>query len=150
MAIGPSVDKSANSPYGTRWPPLWPWLLHHLGGLYPEGFYETLYHEMGHATGHASRLNRKELNRVSAFGSHDYSLEELVAELVAELAAAFLSAEAGIDQAVIQNQAAYLQGWMEKLQKESTAFVTAAARAQKSADFILGRRPEEKNTEEAA
>lgn len=111
-----------------------------------EGFYETLFHEMGHATGHASRLNRKELQGGSTFGSHDYSLEELVAELTA----AFLCAEAGIDPAVIENQAAYIQGWMDKLQKEPTAFVTTSARAQKAADFILGRRPEEKHDEEAA
>jgi antirestriction protein ArdC len=71
----------------------------------------------------------------SHFGGRDYSLEELVAELCA----AFLCAEAGIDQSVIENQAAYLQGWLEKLQKEPSAFVTAAARAQKAADFILRR-----------
>jgi antirestriction protein ArdC len=101
-----------------------------------EGFYETLFHEAGHATGHTTRLNRKELMAALHFGARDYSLEELVAELCA----AFLCAEAGIDQAVIENQAAYLQGWLEKLQKDQSAFVTAAARAQKAADFILGRR----------
>lgn len=101
----------------------------------PEGFYETLFHEMGHATGHQSRLNRKELMASSHFGGRDYSLEELVAELCA----AFLCAEAGIDQLVLENQAAYLQGWLEKLQKDPSAFVTAAARAQKAADFILRR-----------
>ena len=111
-----------------------------------EGFYETLFHEMGHATGHTSRLNRKEINTGSTFGSHDYSLEELVAELTS----AFLCAEAGIDQAVIQNQAAYVQGWMEKLQKEPSAFVTAAARAQTAADFIWRRSASEKDGEEAA
>ena len=100
-----------------------------------EGFYETLFHEAGHATGHTTRLSRKELMAGSHFGARDYSLEELVAELCA----AFLCAEAGIDQAVVENQAAYLQGWLEKLQKDQSAFVTAAARAQKAADFILGR-----------
>jgi antirestriction protein ArdC len=100
-----------------------------------EGFYETLFHEAGHATGHSSRLNRKELMSGSHFGGRDYSLEELVAELCA----AFLCAEAGIDPLVLENQAAYLQGWLEKLQKEPSAFVTAAARAQKAADFILRR-----------
>lgn len=101
-----------------------------------EGFYETLFHEAGHSTGHASRLNRKEIVSGSYFGARDYSLEELVAELTA----AFLCAEAGIDQPVLENQVAYLQGWLEKLQAEPQAFVTAAARAQKAADYILGRR----------
>ena len=110
-----------------------------------EGFYETLFHEAGHSTGHASRLNRKEITGGIYFGSQDYSLEELVAELTA----AFLSAEAGIDQPVLTNQVAYLQSWLEKLQKEPQAFVTAAARAQKAADYILDRKAAEK-PEEAA
>lgn len=100
-----------------------------------EGYYETLFHEMGHSTGHASRLNRKEIVSGSYFGAQDYSLEELVAELCA----AFLCAEVGIDQAVVENQAAYIQGWLEKLRAEPQAFVVAAARAQKAADFILRR-----------
>ena len=112
----------------------------------PEGFYETLFHEAGHATGHATRLNRKELMAGSHFGARDYSLEELVAELCA----AFLCAEAGIDQAVLENQTAYLQGWLENLQKDQSAFVTAAARAQKAADFILGRRVQSECGVEAA
>ena len=112
----------------------------------PEGFYETLFHEAGHATGHSSRLNRKELMSGAHFGARDYSLEELVAELCA----AFLCAEAGIDQAVIENQSAYLQGWIEKLHADQSAFVTAGARAQKAADFILGRRAQGASAEEAA
>jgi antirestriction protein ArdC len=112
----------------------------------PEGFYETLFHEAGHATGHATRLNRKELMAGSHFGTRDYSMEELVAELCA----AFLCAEAGIDQAVIENQAAYLQGWFEKLQKDPSVFVTAAARAQKAADFIQGRHMQGSSEIEAA
>jgi len=110
-----------------------------------EGFYETLFHEAGHSTGHASRLNRKEITGGTYFGSQDYSLEELVAELTA----AFLCAEAGIDQPVLTNQVAYLQSWLEKLQKEPRAFVTAAARAQRAADWILDRRSAEKPEETA-
>lgn len=68
---------------------------------------------------------------------------------MAELCAAFLCAEAGVDQAVLSNQAAYIQGWLEKLKADSTAFVTAAARAQKAADFIL-RRSVAESPEEAA
>ena len=110
-----------------------------------EGFYETLFHEAGHSTGHASRLNRKEITGGIYFGSQDYSMEELIAELTA----AFLCAEAGIDQPVLTNQVAYLQSWLEKLTKDPSAFVTAAGRAQKAADFILDRKAAEK-PEEAA
>ena len=51
---------------------------------------------------------------------------------------------------MIENQTAYIQGWLEKLQKDQSAFVTAAARAQKAADFILGRRMQGAGEEEAA
>ncbi|WLT32757.1 zincin-like metallopeptidase domain-containing protein [Geothrix sp. PMB-07] len=50
-----------------------------------EGFYETLFHEAGHSTGHSSRLNRKEVMAGGMFGLRAYSLEELVAELSAVL-----------------------------------------------------------------
>ena len=102
----------------------------------PEEFYSTLFHELGHSTGHGSRLNRKEITSGTYFGSQDYSLEELVAELTS----AFVCAEAGIDQIVLENQAAYLNSWLLKLAKEPQAFVTAAARAQKAADWILDRK----------
>jgi antirestriction protein ArdC len=49
----------------------------------------------------------------------------------------------------MSNQVAYIQSWLEKLKKDPTAFVTAAARAQKAADFILNRKAAEK-PEEAA
>lgn len=99
-----------------------------------EEYYSTLFHEMGHSTGHSSRLNRKEVNDPIVFGSHSYSLEELVAELTA----AFLCAESGIDNTV-ENSAAYIKGWHAKLSSDPKLFWTAAGRAQKAADYILGR-----------
>ena len=47
----------------------------------PEPYYATLYHELTHATGHSSRLNRPGAVKAAAFGSADYSREELVAEM---------------------------------------------------------------------
>lgn len=94
-----------------------------------EHYYATLFHECGHSTGHATRLNRKELNEPTYFGSHEYSKEELTAELTA----AFLCAEARIDnQAIITNSAAYLQSWMKALKNDPKLFVTAAGKAQKA------------------
>jgi|ERR1039457_1008417 antirestriction protein ArdC len=43
----------------------------------PEEYYSTLFHELGHATGHANRLARKSILEPSLFGSHEYSKEEL-------------------------------------------------------------------------
>jgi antirestriction protein ArdC len=56
----------------------------------PAHYYATLFHELGHATGHPSRLSRKIDNR---FGTPDYSREELIAEMTS----AFLCAHCAID-----------------------------------------------------
>ena len=96
-------------------------------------YYATLFHELAHSTGHQTRLNRKEITDPIMFGSHDYSLEELVAELTS----AFLCAESGIDN-TIGNSAAYIKGWHSKLASDPKMFWTAAGRAQKAAQHILG------------
>jgi antirestriction protein ArdC len=51
--------------------------------LSSEEYYSTLFHELGHATGHVSRLNRESLTKIAGFGTHEYSKEELVAEMTA-------------------------------------------------------------------
>jgi antirestriction protein ArdC len=70
----------------------------------------TRLHEYCHATGSGKRLNRKSITEAAPFGSQTYSFEELVAEM----SAAYLCAEAGISPAVLDNQAAYIQGWAAK------------------------------------
>lgn len=102
----------------------------------PPEYYSTLFHELTHATGHESRLNRHSTLKNHNFGSTDYSKEELVAEF----GSAFLCAEAGISPAVIDNQAAYIQGWLKALKNDSKLLVNAAAQAQKAADWIMGRK----------
>ena len=100
-----------------------------------EEFYATLNHEMSHATGSPKRLNRKSITDAAPFGSPTYSFEEILAEM----SAAYLCAEAGISPAVVANEAAYIQGWLAKLRSDKRMVVTAAAQAQKAADFILNR-----------
>lgn len=103
-----------------------------------EAYYSTLFHELVHATGHASRLNRKGVsNEVEAnrsFGSGDYGREELVAEM----GAAFLCGASGIINQSINNSAAYLKSWIKTIKEDNKIVVIAAAQAQKAADFILG------------
>ena len=103
----------------------------------PELYYSTLFHELAHSTGHRSRLDRNTIGRLAAFGSHNYSKEELVAEM----GAAFLAGHCGISPATIDNSAAYLDGWLHVLKqpKNRKLLVHAAAAAQKAADYILGR-----------
>lgn len=105
----------------------------------PEEYYCTLFHELAHSTGHQSRLNREGIIESHYFGSPDYSREELVAEM----AAAFLCGHTGIENVTIQNSAAYLQSWIRVLKGDKRLAVTAAAQAQKAADYILNRKHEE-------
>jgi len=69
-----------------------------------EHFYNTLFHELSHASGHANRLASKSILEPSYFGSHEYSKEALVAEM----SAAFLCGHSGIENITIENSAAYL------------------------------------------
>lgn len=102
-----------------------------------EAYYQTLFHECVHATGHASRLNRESLTKHDEFGGPVYSQEELVAEM----GAAFVGMDAGIVNDNHEQSAAYLQGWLSALKaKEHRRWmVQAAAQASRAADFILNR-----------
>ena len=100
-----------------------------------EKYYSVLFHELGHSTGHGSRLARKEVQVCSRFGSEDYSKEELVAEMTA----AFLCGESGILPATVENSAAYLQSWSARLKEDKKMVINAAAAAQRAADYILNR-----------
>src|ERR1035437_829055 len=98
------------------------------------GYFATLFHELTHASGHKSRLNRQTLTESAGFGSNPYCKEELIAEM----GAAFLCGQAGIAENILENSAAYVQNWLEQLQNDKKLIVQAAAQAQKAADFILG------------
>jgi len=104
-----------------------------------EGYYATLFHELVHATGHESRLNRVTLTEKAGYGSNPYCKEELIAEM----GAAFLCGQAEIAERTIDNSAAYLNGWLDQLRSDKTLIVSSAAQAQKAADFILGNGHEE-------
>lgn len=108
-----------------------------------ESFYSTFFHEIGHSTGHASRLNRKEVTETIHFGSCDYGTEELTAELTS----AFICAEIGIsNENTERNSIAYLKNWKNAIKADKKLFLMASQRASKAAKFILNK-PEE--TQEA-
>ena len=98
-----------------------------------EEYYSTLFHELIHSTGHVGRLNRVELMKQCSTKSDDYSKEELVAEM----GSAFLCGWCGIVPKVIENQAAYIKGWLKRLKYNKKWLVNAASKAQKAADYIL-------------
>ncbi len=102
-----------------------------------EAYYATLFHELGHSTGHLNRLNRPGVTGSIHFGSCDYSREELVAELTS----AFCCAEVGIDNSILDNAVSYIHGWLEALQGDPKAVVAAAGQAQRATDYILNVPP---------
>jgi len=103
-------------------------------------YYSILFHELGHSTGHSSRVGR-DLSPTS-FGSESYSKEELVAEI----AACFLCSSVGIEQ-TFDNSAAYLKGWLKRLKDDNKLIVRAASQARKASAYILNETAKEKEVE---
>jgi antirestriction protein ArdC len=98
-------------------------------------YYSTLLHEATHSTGAKKRLDRFGNGTYDhSFGSQDYSKEELVAEM----GSAFLCAKAGISQPVLENQEAYIKGWLKALENDARLVISAGSKAQKAYDHILG------------
>lgn len=104
----------------------------------PEGVYSALFHELGHSTGHKKRLEREGITDDARFGSDLYSKEELIAEFCA----AFLCGITGIMPSTVENHASYIQGWSSKFKEDKRLIMTAAGKAQKAANWILGTVPE--------
>ena len=99
----------------------------------PINWHRTALHELGHATGHPSRLNR---DLSGSYGTKKYAFEELVAEL----SAAFGCASLGIVPTV--RHADYIGAWLEVLREDNRAIVRAASQASKAADYLLGFAPD--------
>jgi antirestriction protein ArdC len=97
-------------------------------------YYSTAFHELTHATGHETRLGRLQKSE-SNFGAGSYAKEELIAEM----GAAFLCGTAGIENKTIDNSAAYIAGWLERLKNDRKLVVQSASAAHKAADYILGK-----------
>ena len=100
----------------------------------PINWHRTALHELGHATGHRSRLGR---DFSGSFGTKKYAFEELVAEINA----AFCCASLGIEPTV--RHADYIGSWLEVLREDNRAIVRAASQASKAADWILSFLPED-------
>lgn len=98
-----------------------------------EEYYSTTFHELTHSTLPAYRCDRRDECGIAAFGSQNYSREELVAEI----GAAMLCNIAGIDcSKAFKNSVGYIQSWLRQLQNNPKWIVWAAARAEKAARYI--------------
>lgn len=98
-------------------------------------FYSTLFHEIVHSSGASHRLNRLNNGRMlAAFGSDDYSQEELVAEI----GSSFLMKHIGIDtEKTFKNSTAYIQNWLSVLKNDNRFIVSASSKAEKAVKYIL-------------
>jgi antirestriction protein ArdC len=101
----------------------------------PESYYATLAHECTHWTRHPTRLDR-DFGR-KRWGDEGYAREELVAEL----GAAFLCADLGLELEPREDHAAYIESWLKVLDDDKRFIFTAAAQAQRAADFLHSRQP---------
>ena len=85
----------------------------------PENYYSMRFHELTHSTGRESRLNLKGVSGAdgqwAAFGSQSYNKEEFVAEM----GAAFLCGRSGIVERTLDNSAAYVRSWLQRLKDDA-------------------------------
>lgn len=106
-------------------------------------YWSTLLHELVHASGHGSRLNREGITLSSRqFGDPVYAFEELIAET----GSAFLCAELGITGDV--QHESYLAGWLRVLREDKRAIFRACRFAREASEYLLA--PLNRNTEQAA
>jgi antirestriction protein ArdC len=106
-----------------------------------ESYAATLAHELTHWTKHDRRLAR-DMGRVK-WGDAGYAREELVAEL----GAAFLCADLAITPEVREDHAAYIASWLSALKDDKRLIFTAAAHAQRAADYLHGLQPGQDGTD---
>ena len=95
-----------------------------------DSYYATALHELGHWTGHETRLDR---DLVHPFGSDGYAKEELRAEI----ASMILGDELGIGHDPEQH-AAYVGSWIKVLKDDPLEIFRAAADAEKIQNYVLG------------
>jgi antirestriction protein ArdC len=93
------------------------------------GYYATLLHECGHASGAKHRLDRDLSGR---FGSEAYAMEEIIVELLS----AMVCADLGLAVEPRPDHAAYIASWLKVLKNDKRAIFTAAGKAQQIADWM--------------
>jgi antirestriction protein ArdC len=138
MPSKPIIEHGGDEPY-YNWKEDRVKLPHRDNFILSDEYYATLFHELGHSTGHESRLNRDTVMKPAVYGSRDYCKEELIAEITT----CFLCGEAGIANKIIDNSTSYIQFWLERLthmlREDNKAFLRASTLAQKATDYILNR-----------
>lgn len=95
-------------------------------------YYSVLFHELAHSTGHKTRLNRD----LQGWSNKEKYAKE---ELIAEMASAFLCEQSGIAAPeLLENTAAYIDGWRKAISEDKTLVIQAAAAGRDAAERISG------------
>ena len=97
--------------------------------LSANNYYATALHELGHWSGHSSRMDR---DLIHPFGSEGYAKEELRAEITSMI----LGDELGIGHDPGQH-ASYIESWIKVLKDDPLELFRAAAEAEKMQQFII-------------
>ena len=106
--------------------------------VYHDGmeYYSTALHEMAHSTGHESRLDRK----FSVQGTDNYAHEELIAEMTSALVGSTM----GFDRKILENNANYLSGWLNRLRDKPETITTIMTDVGKASDMIIEKVDEQR------
>ena len=106
--------------------------------VYHDGmeYYSTALHEMAHSTGHESRLDRK----FGAQGTDNYAHEELIAEMTSALVGSTM----GFDRKILENNANYLSGWLNRLRDKPETITTIMTDVGKASDMIIEKVDEQR------
>ena len=103
-----------------------------------EDWYNTLFHELVHSTGHPKRLDRF-AKETEAGTIHSYGQEELVAGM----GSAMLGEQAGTGHMTLEQNAAYVKHWRDAISADKGIVIRAASLAQKAVDHITSHQPDE-------
>lgn len=103
-----------------------------------DSFLATVFHEIAHSVEHKSRLGRK------VNDSYDPDQQYAMGEVIAELSSALTCANLGV-RGSLQHDS-YIKGYIDLLESDKKAFVTAATKAQKITNYILDKTLEYEKT----
>ena len=97
-----------------------------------QDYYSVAFHEMGHSTGHKSRLDR---DLTGKYGGQKYAKEELCVEL----ASMFMQHDIGLTltEQHIKNHSAYIQSWIKLLRDDPKELFNAVSQANKIVKYVL-------------
>ena len=97
-----------------------------------KGLLATALHELSHATGGKTRLDRE-------FGVGKHTKEYAFEELVAEMSATILCNYYGIENSVDENHIAYIKSWFKELKDDYMFFVKAFKKAEEAVEYIIAK-----------